>query len=83
MSYLCPVCNGLQEWGPVCPSCGGTADDKGRLNDYFGPYSPYQPIEEIAMINGMIDAAEHRCTHVAFCPSCGELFHGAIGEQFI
>lgn len=80
MSSMCPVCNGFQQLEAKCPECGGKADDDGRLNDFLGPYSPYRPIDDIGMDNGVLDVGLHRCTHVTHCASCGYTFHSFVEE---
>lgn len=80
MSYFCPVCNGLQALETVCPQCGATAEDSGRLNDYLGPYSPYGAIDETGMANGLMDVSQHICVHAVYCSACGSLFHRFIPE---
>ncbi|GAB2677164.1 hypothetical protein FE781_02935 [Paenibacillus thermoaerophilus] len=71
MSYLCPVCNGLQCIEAACSRCGTTLTDSGRVGDYEGPYSPYRPIDELKLTNGFHDFALHECIHYVCCPACG------------
>jgi len=71
MSYICPVCNGLLALNAACPHCSGPMRDGGRVEDYYGPYSPYRPIDDMKMAAGFADAAHDSCVHYLFCPSCG------------
>lgn len=80
MGFMCPVCNGLEPFQETCAFCGAAAADNGRLNDYFGPYSPYRPIDDAALTNGYPDVASHQCVHVAQCTACGKVFHSLIRE---
>ncbi|WNQ12640.1 hypothetical protein MJA45_06305 [Paenibacillus aurantius] len=80
MSYACPVCNGFESVDALCPSCSASALDQGKIHDFFGPYSPYRPTDEMALTNGFRDAAWHQCVHVFWCPSCGETFNRMIEE---
>ncbi|SDO44350.1 hypothetical protein SAMN04487897_11472 [Paenibacillus sp. yr247] len=69
MSYICPVCNGLQELNTECPVCSHQMNDCGRLSDYLGPYSPYREIDEISMSDGT--AVQHdQCLHLVNCSDC-------------
>ncbi|MFK7694623.1 hypothetical protein [Paenibacillus sp. HJGM_3] len=71
MSYGCPVCNGLQTLTKHCPGCGGSLSDGGRAEDYLGPYSPYRPIDDMKLTNGIADLANHICVHQLYCTTCG------------
>lgn len=70
MSF-CPVCNGFSSVKLKCPKCQTMMTDSGKLSDYFGDYSPYREIEHLNMTNGIVDVAEHQCTHIAYCSNCG------------
>jgi len=78
---VCPVCNGLRRLSARCPICGQAAEDQGRYNDLFGPYSPYRPIEELSRFNGLPDLALHACAHIAFCRNCAHTFPVYIEEE--
>lgn len=82
MSYLCPVCNGFEELRLCCKECQGMMDDQGRLSDYYGPYSPYRPIDDLKLTNGFEDDFQsHVCLHWVQCQGCSEQYHIAIQEQ--
>jgi hypothetical protein len=80
LSYLCPVCNGLDQLQASCRSCGGAAEDCGKASDYYGPYSPYRPIDELKLTNGFPDLAQHQCYHALYCPSCDSTQLHAVDE---
>jgi hypothetical protein len=70
LSYICPVCNGMQVLDAECPICAHKASDCGRFDDFLGPYSPYREIDDIAMSNGFRDVSNHLCIHLVNCPVC-------------
>jgi hypothetical protein len=74
LSWLCPVCNGLQTMSASCPSCSAEIVDYGRYNDYLGPYSPYRDIDELSQTNGISDFGRDSCAHAAACLACGSTF---------
>lgn len=39
-NLICPLCNGLEASSLPCPKCGGSMDDQGNIENYYGPYSP-------------------------------------------
>jgi hypothetical protein len=80
VNHLCPVCNGLAGLYAGCPDCGRSMEDTGRLYDYYGDYSPYMPIDESKLSNGLPDREQHLCVHVAWCPSCRQEQRLAIPE---
>lgn len=80
MNVHCPVCNGLQDLLAEC-RCGGYLTDGGRSSDYFGPYSPYRPIDDMKMTNGLPDLANHQCFHAVFCERCGFSGLVAVAER--
>ncbi len=59
MNTICPLCNGLYSTSVEC-DCGSDMLDKGPVNDYLGPYSPYSPTE----------SAFPACIHLFRCPTC-------------
>lgn len=65
---LCPVCNGMIPLNASCPACGALAEDKGRPEDWLGPYSPYE-LTPRAIAES--DAVSQVCPHLAVCPACG------------
>jgi hypothetical protein len=78
---ICPVCNGLYLLQAACPACGETAEDYGRLGDYYGPYSPYRPIDDVRMTNGFPDVRERECLHSAYCDRCVQSFVVSVKES--
>lgn len=70
MATLCPICNGLTSLQASCEHCGSPIEDNGRLNDLYGPYSPYREIDHLKLTNGYSDLAHQQCIHVAYCPNC-------------
>ncbi|WP_438434175.1 hypothetical protein [Gorillibacterium sp. sgz500922] len=78
---VCPVCNGLRTLSARCPICGQAAEDQGRYNDLFGPYSPYRPIEDVSRTNGLPDLTLGACAHVAVCRNCAHAFPVYIAEE--
>ncbi|GBF10320.1 hypothetical protein TEPIDINF_001651 [Tepidibacillus infernus] len=73
MSYICPVCNGLMSLEATCPHCHHQLDDFGRIDQLWGPYSPYREINELRLINGYPDDEQnHQCIHITSCPACGQ-----------
>lgn len=77
---ICPVCNGLEQLVSVCPQCGGTTEDQGKESDYYGPYSPYRPIDDMKLTNGYYDLAQHQCMHAVYCPACGTTAIQSVNE---
>lgn len=66
----CPLCNGIQEVREACPACGHFLQDGGPLQDYFGPYSPYEEVEY--ELKGLEPGVlEEQCLHLLYCPHCG------------
>ncbi|NQX69080.1 hypothetical protein HQN90_23395 [Paenibacillus alba] len=70
MSYICPVCNGLQEMHTECPNCSQPVSDYGRLSDYVGPYSPYLEIDEVSSSVGTRLDQQGACIHLVVCSAC-------------
>lgn len=67
--FICPLCNGLVVIEKPCPSCGyNFLEDKGLLEGYFGPYSPYLDEELLDQVDGVPFAL---CVHLLACPHCG------------
>jgi len=82
LSSFCTVCNGMEALSAVCPHCeSGSASDYGRVNDYYGPYAPYRPIEDISMTNGYPDVARNECMHMLYCEACGASSVLAVPES--
>jgi len=81
MSYICSVCNGMESLLNNCPECNRLAQDQGRLSDYYGPYSPYRPIDDLKATNGYEDLIQHTCIHLAYCSNCNYSFPVSIQEH--
>lgn len=62
MSYICPACNGLEQFSQPCTQCNSVMEDSGRVADYYGPYSPYRAYADIYSLS---------CQHMMQCPQCG------------
>lgn len=83
MSYICPVCNGLTIIEAVCQHCQHQLVDYGRIEEYYGPYSPYREIDDAKMTNGILDYQNHICIHLANCPICNKNYIIEVKEQLI
>lgn len=70
MPTLCPICNGLHTLEAICDACSINMEDHGRLEQLYGPYSPYREIDHIKLTNGYADVYEQQCIHVGICPNC-------------
>lgn len=70
MSYVCPICNGFENLNERCSICGQFMEDQGRPTDWFGPYSPYTPLDDLHHKTTMVDAKNHSCVHFAYCKHC-------------
>ncbi|WP_082347319.1 hypothetical protein [Bacillus sp. FJAT-18017] len=69
---VCPVCNGLKQLDVHCSECSSQMEEKGRYMDYFDDYSPYMPIDQMKLEDGIPnDYKNHQCPHLYRCPSCG------------
>jgi len=80
MNGVCPLCNGLSNLLAACVNCGHALEDRGRLYDYYGDYSPYRPIDDSKLTNGLPDLHHHVCLHVGWCPRCLQEQRLAIKE---
>jgi len=71
VEYECPVCNGLADLQNECPRCGGMMTDAGNIENYYGPYSPYDDTDlyEPPGFAGPADVSP--CIHLFSCPGCG------------
>lgn len=77
MELICPLCNGLEAPSAACPKCGENMDDQGNIEDYFGPYSPYQE-RDLYMWQQEIENPElgdDYCVHLYSCPHCQYDYH--------
>nr|WP_158326976.1 hypothetical protein [Brevibacillus laterosporus] len=68
---ICPICNGFQQLLVRCPNCRSYFQDKGKLSDYQGDYSPYLSIDDSKKSNGYADLLPHLCLHICSCTECG------------
>lgn len=71
MEFGCPVCNGFITLSKTCPKCGDELlEDRGTLEDYYGPYSPYD-VQELYESVTESGNRECNCIHLMSCPACG------------
>ncbi|RUT29104.1 hypothetical protein EJP77_15390 [Paenibacillus zeisoli] len=70
MSYICSLCNGLFTLSLACPACSQPLEDSGRLEDYKGPYSPYNSADQYYGATYL----QSSCEHIVSCPHCGEQY---------
>ncbi|MBM7865310.1 hypothetical protein GTO89_00810 [Heliobacterium gestii] len=47
MESVCPACNGIARISIPCRRCSALMEDRGRLEDYAQPYSPYDIDDEL------------------------------------
>lgn len=66
----CPLCNGLIQVKEKCPACGESLEDGGTLEDFFGPYSPYEEVDE-GLKSFVPEYKPEKCIHLFYCPVCG------------
>ncbi|MCL4440797.1 MAG: hypothetical protein M1609_09490 [Firmicutes bacterium] len=71
MEYGCPVCNGLTEKTMPCPECGELMKDDGMVENYYGPYSPYENTDTYEPPLFWELAPVLPCVHLFSCPLCG------------
>jgi hypothetical protein len=69
MEKVCPVCNAIYEPKFLCENCKEPLKEKGRISDFFDPYSADMPIE---------NENEGYCCHVYSCDKCKEEFRYRI-----
>lgn len=79
---ICPVCNGLEEIEFTCPNCSNDTDDCGLINNYLGPYSPYDETYSILSANDT-DRENEICIHLVSCPLCGKDTRVSINKIII
>ncbi|MGI6684420.1 MAG: hypothetical protein ACOX47_02775 [Bacillota bacterium] len=65
----CGLCNGVSTPG-LCPICGSEMEDLGMVEDYKGPYSPYQDAELIEWEHKNNKQGALICIHLVECPKC-------------
>ncbi|SFT01369.1 hypothetical protein SAMN05428962_3685 [Paenibacillus sp. BC26] len=78
---LCPICNGLEQLTAICPLCSLQTDDYGRLEDFAGPYAPYQP--DTYTNNETIPSlsqSEQSCGHIVYCSNCAKTFEVIVSK---
>lgn len=80
-SFMCEVCNGMAQLAQKCPECRQDADDQGKLSDFYGPYAPYRPIDDLKLTNGFDDLRQHVCIHLTYCPNCNRSFLVSVNEK--
>jgi len=72
--HVCPLCNGITSHMLFqCPNCLNPAVDSGKLEDYYGPYSPYNPVEdanETLPIHIKDRSSRRLCVHILYCEHC-------------
>jgi hypothetical protein len=79
----CPVCNGLESLTVPCPHCGEWMEDWGRWLDLLADYSPYRPIDDLKMSDGLLDGNTHQCPHSLYCRHCGYEETRMVMEQLL
>lgn len=80
MAFICPLCNGMEAPSPHCPQCGEAMGDQGMIEDFFGPYSPYQE-RDLYMWQqeiGSPELGDDYCVHLFYCPHCQYDYHVPI-----
>ncbi|MDW7673841.1 MAG: hypothetical protein SCK28_04805 [Bacillota bacterium] len=75
MELSCPLCNGMKDVKGHCPRCNTKWEDGGMVNNYLGPYSPYED-----QLIGDVEGGED-CIHLLYCPICG--YDQRVGVQKI
>lgn len=71
MQYGCPVCNGVARLNMFCPGCGQIMEDVGMIEDYYGPYSPYDNMDLYEPPRFWKLADTLPCVHLFSCSGCG------------
>lgn len=72
----CPICNGLGAVPCFCPGCGQELEEKGPLQEYLDPYSPYLSLEL-----GENLFQTQNCVHLYYCSECRRGFRIGIARQ--
>jgi len=78
VARVCPLCNGLQVAPKLCPRCGQEMEDKGALQEFIDPYSPYLSQELGENFAGTGD-----CVHLYCCPFCALDQRFSVPKQLI
>jgi len=71
MEYGCPLCNGFVEAEEYCLWCGHLMTDTGKMENYYGPYSPYDNMDQYEPPYCWGSADTESCVHFFSCPVCG------------
>ena len=66
----CPLCNGLIQVKKSCARCGENLMDGGPVESYFGPYSPYEEVDD-KLQDFLPEYRYDECLHLFYCPACG------------
>lgn len=82
MEQVCPICNGLNNHRAICQVCGSPMDERGSMEDYAGPYSPYMDDESFACNNSNMVIGDHQCIHLYVCSNCGTIRYRAVSPNF-
>lgn len=72
MENICPLCNGLFQETEYCPNCQQPLTDMGKIESFWGPYSPYQE-EDLYVWQQEVEhpeLADDYCVHLFSCPKC-------------
>lgn len=77
MFHVCPLCNGIISPVFQCPNCLNPAIDSGKLEDYLGPYAPYQPddLSEAHFTMQADGSTNELCLHIVYCEHCHTMMH--------
>ncbi|MCM3291952.1 hypothetical protein M3661_17665 [Paenibacillus sp. MER 180] len=75
MFHVCPLCNGMISPEFQCPNCLNPTTDSGKLEDYVGPYAPYQPDDSVSHQTMLDDSSvsssvSMQCLHIIYCEHC-------------
>lgn len=82
MDRVCPLCNGMMEAHEICDWCGAEMEDQGRMEDYYGPYSPYMDKESFTEDNRALLMGDHHCVHLYQCKVCNRWDHKTVVPMF-
>ncbi|MGI6706468.1 MAG: hypothetical protein ACOX6S_09555 [Clostridia bacterium] len=75
MESVCPICNGLFLPKEHCPYCNAEMDEIGKMEDYFGPYSPYMEEDDLLQANHGMAIGDQECVHLFRCIQCNRIKH--------
>jgi hypothetical protein len=65
----CSLCNGVGSVG-ICPQCGYPLEDYGMIEDFLGPYSPYENDKILEWDNKQEKGLPATCEHLVYCKNC-------------